>query len=122
MRRYNQVYLPKKRKDPGGFIIDISIRGQNFGALCDLGASISLFPLKIWNELELGELKPEKFMVSLADGSYTEPSRSNEDVLLKIGRFYVPHDFLVGDIKVDPIAPIILGRPFLATVGALIDV
>ena len=67
-------------------------------------------------------MRPERLKVSLADGSYTAPSGSTEDVLLKIGRFYVPHDFLVGDIKIDPVAPILLGRPFLATVGALIDV
>ena len=122
MRRYHASYMPRKRKDPGGFIIQVSIRGRNLNALCDLGASISLFPLSIWNELELGELRPERLKVSLADGSFTEPSGSAEDVLLKIGRFYVPHDFLVGDIKIDPVAPILLGRPFLTTVGALIDV
>ena len=122
VRHHNQVYFPRKRKDPGGFIIDIGIRGRNFGALCDLGANVSLIPLKIWNELELGELRPERCTVSLADGSYTRPSKSDNDVLLKIGKHYVTHDFLVGDIAVDPVAPIIVGRPFLATVNALINV
>ena len=122
VRTNHAYYMPKKRGDPGGFVIEINIRGKKIRALCDLGASISLFPLTIWKELDLGELRPERLKVSLADGSCTEPSGSAEDVLLKIGRFYVPHDFLVGDIKIDPIAPIILGRPFLATVGVVIDV
>ena len=122
VRTNHAYYMPKKRKDPGGFVIEVGIRGRKFRALCDLGASISLLPLSIWKELDLGELRPERLRVSLADGSCTEPSGSAEDVLLKIGGFYVPHDFLVGDVKINPVAPIILGRPFLATVGAVIDV
>ena len=77
--------------------------------------------MSIWDELDLGELKPERVKISMADGRVTIPSGSKEDELIKIGEHYVPVDFMVADVKVDPEAPILLGRPFLATVGAIID-
>ena len=114
--------MPRKCKDPGGFIIPIKIKNQPFNALCDLGASASLFPLSIWNELDLGELNPAKMRLGMADGSFTTPSGSAENVLIKLNKFYIPKDFIIADVRVDPEAPFLLGRPFLATVGAKIDV
>ncbi|XP_050914787.1 uncharacterized protein LOC127129692 [Lathyrus oleraceus] len=45
-----------------------------------------------------------------------------ENILVRIGQFYIPTDFIIMDIKEDSHIPIILGRPFLATDGAIIDV
>ena len=45
-----------------------------------------------------------------------------EDVPLRIGQLYIPTDFVVMDISEDSLTPILLGRPFLATAGAIIDV
>ena len=103
-------------------MITIKLRNQPFKALCDLGASASLLPLSIWNELNLGELKPVRMRLSMADGSCTVPLGSAEDVIIQLNRFYIPEDFIVADIKINKEAPILLGRPFLATVGAIIDV
>ena len=44
-----------------------------------------------------------------------------DNVLIVVNDNYVPVDFLVMDIECDPSCPIILGRPFLRTVGAIID-
>ena len=43
------------------------------------------------------------------------------DVLIVANRNYVPVDFIVLDIDCNPSCPIILGRPFLRTIGAIID-
>ncbi|GJS22214.1 reverse transcriptase domain-containing protein [Tanacetum coccineum] len=45
-----------------------------------------------------------------------------EDVFVKVGTFYFPADFVVVDYDADPRVPLILGRPFLRTARALIDV
>ena len=45
-----------------------------------------------------------------------------EDVPLQVGKFFIPCDFVVMEMEEDSRIPIILGRPFLATVGAMIDV
>ena len=58
----------------------------------------------------------------MADGSCVHPTGMIEDVPVKVGRFFVPNDFIVMDMAEDPFVPIILGRPFLATAGAIIDV
>ncbi|GKA37597.1 reverse transcriptase domain-containing protein [Tanacetum coccineum] len=91
-------------------------------ALADLGASINLMPLSIWKKLSLPELTPTQMILELADRSTTQPARIAEDVFVKVGKFHFPTDFVVVDYIVDPRVPLILGRPFLGTARALIDV
>ncbi|GKB37701.1 DNA-directed DNA polymerase [Tanacetum coccineum] len=91
-------------------------------ALADLGASINLMPLSIWKKLSLPELTPTRMILELADRSTTSPSGIAEDVFVKVGKFHFPADFVVVDYVVDPRVPLILGRPFLRTTRALIDV
>ena len=45
-----------------------------------------------------------------------------EDLLIKAGDLYVPVDIVILEMEEDTSAPIILGRPFLATIGCCIDV
>ncbi|GKB96480.1 reverse transcriptase domain-containing protein [Tanacetum coccineum] len=90
--------------------------------LADLGASINLMPLSIWKKLSLPELTPTRMILELADRSTTSPSGIAEDVFVKVGKFHFPADFVVVDYVVDPRVPLILGRPFLRTARALIDV
>ncbi|GJR98588.1 reverse transcriptase domain-containing protein [Tanacetum coccineum] len=85
-------------------------------------ASINLMPLSIWKKLSLPELTPTQMILKLADRSTTSPSGIAKDVFVKVGKFYFPTDFVVVDYVVDPRVPLILGRPFLRTVRALIDV
>ena len=118
-----QNKLPPKLNDPGSFSIPCTIGTTTFkNALCDLGASVSLLPLSVSQELNMGELKATTISLQLADESVTYPSGILENVPIKVGKFYVPVNFVVLDMEEDKNIPIILGRPFLATSGAIIDV
>ncbi|XP_060170663.1 uncharacterized protein LOC132601599 [Lycium barbarum] len=85
--------LVQKKKDPGAFTIPCTVGLYKFGkALYDLGASINLMPLAIFNKLGLGTPRPKTMRLLMADKAVKRP------------------------------VPIILGRPFLATGRALVDV
>ncbi|GJS54835.1 reverse transcriptase domain-containing protein [Tanacetum coccineum] len=115
--------MPEKLGDPGKFLIPCDFPELvECLALADLGASINLMPLSIWKKLSLPELTPTQMILELADRSTTSPSGIAEDVFVKVGKFHFPADFVVVDYVVDPRVPLILGRPFLRTARALIDV
>ena len=118
-----QRKLPQKLKDPGSFTIPCTIGNAIFErALCDLGASINLMPLSIFKRLGLGEARPTTITLQLADRSLKHPRGVIEDVLVKVDKFIFLTDFIVLDMEEDKEIPIILGRPFLATGRAMIDV
>ena len=115
--------LPQKLKDPGSFTIPCTIENAIFErALCDLGASINLMPLSIFRSLGLGEAHPTTVTLQLADRSLKHLRGVIEDVLEKVDKFIFPIDFIVLDMEEDKEIPIILGRQFLATGRAMIDV
>ncbi|GJR51319.1 reverse transcriptase domain-containing protein [Tanacetum coccineum] len=115
--------LPEKLGDPDKFLIPCDFPElDECLALADLGASINLMPLSIWKKLSLPELTPTQMILELADRSTTRPAGIAEDVFVKVGKFHFPTDFVVVDYVVDPRVPLILGRPFLRTGRALIDV
>ncbi|GJT93791.1 reverse transcriptase domain-containing protein, partial [Tanacetum coccineum] len=115
--------LPEKLGDPGKFLIPCNFPGiEVCHALADLGASINLMPLSIWKKLSLPELTPTRMTLELADRSITYPKGLAEDVFVKVGKFHFPTDFVVVDFEADPRMPLILGRSFLRTGRALIDV
>ncbi|XP_028798306.1 uncharacterized protein LOC114753764 [Neltuma alba] len=118
-----QRKLPPKLRDPGSFYIPCNI-GKHFNgkALCDLGASVNLMPLAVFNRLNLGDARPTTVTLLFADRSISYPKGIVEDVLVKVDKFIFPADFIVLDCEVDWNIPIILGRPFLATARTLIDV
>ncbi|XP_045830999.1 uncharacterized protein LOC123922316 [Trifolium pratense] len=118
-----QRKLPPKLKDPGSFTIPCSIgKVKVERALCDLGASINLMPLSMVRKLDCGEPKPTKMTLTLADRSITYPYGVLEDVLVKVNDLFFPADFVILDMNEDSEVPLLLGRPFLATGRALIDV
>nr|XP_009619729.1 uncharacterized protein LOC104111685 [Nicotiana tomentosiformis] len=118
-----QSKLPPKLKDPGCFTILLSLGKQEVGrVLCDLGASINLMPSSLFKQLGFGVLRPTTITLQLADRSIVMPEGIIEDVLVRVGKFILPADFIILDYEADEEVPIILGRPFLATGGALIDV
>ncbi|KAH9792938.1 hypothetical protein KPL71_004353 [Citrus sinensis] len=118
-----QNKLPPKLKDPGSFNIPCTIGNCYFDkALCDLGASIHLMPFSVFKKLGLGEPKATTVTLQLADRSIKYPRGIVEDVLVKVDKFIFPADFIVLDMAEDIELPLILGRPFLATGRALIDV
>ena len=115
--------LPPKLQDPGSFAIPFSIGNRVSGTtLCDLGASINLMPLSMFKRLKLGERKSTTISLQLADRSYEHPRGIIENVLVKVGKFVLPVDFVILDMEEDDLVPIILGRPFLATGKVQINV
>nr|GEV83939.1 reverse transcriptase domain-containing protein [Tanacetum cinerariifolium] len=91
-------------------------------ALADLGVSINLIPLSMWNKLSLPDLSPTCMTLELVDRSISHPVGVAEDVLVKVGTFHFPVDFVVVDFYADPRVPLILERYFLKTERGLIDV
>nr|GEV63758.1 reverse transcriptase domain-containing protein [Tanacetum cinerariifolium] len=91
-------------------------------AFADLGASINLMPLSVWNKFSLSELTPTLMNLELADRSISRPIGVAEDVFVKVGKFHSSADFVVVDFDADPRVSLILKRSFLKTERALIDV
>ncbi|GKD88815.1 reverse transcriptase domain-containing protein [Tanacetum coccineum] len=91
-------------------------------ALADLGASINLIPLSIWEKLNLPDLTKTRMILKLADRTISTPTGIAEDVFVKVRTFLFSAHFVVVDYIADPCVPLILGRPFLRTARALIDV
>nr|GEU51656.1 reverse transcriptase domain-containing protein [Tanacetum cinerariifolium] len=115
--------LPRKLGDPDKFLIPCEFPGMDEClALADLGASINLMPLSVWEGFSLPELTPTCMTLELADRSVSKPIGIAKDVSIKVGVFHFPADFVVVDFKPDPRVPLILKRCFLKTGRALIDV
>ncbi|XP_057734372.1 uncharacterized protein LOC130949748 [Arachis stenosperma] len=118
-----QHKLPQKLKDLGSFQISCIIGEITVEkALCDLGASINLMSLVMMRKMRIEEAKPTRMALQLADRSFKFPHRIVEDLLVKVGDFIFPANFVVLDMEEGAKTFIILRRPFLATVEAIIDV
>src|ERR1044072_4891098 len=110
-------------KDPGKFMLPVEFEGKGeTNGLIDLGASVNLMPLTMFERLRIGELKSTRMQLQLADCSIVYPRGVYEDVLVKVGKFVFPADFVILDMKEDVDMPLIFGRPFLATAKVKIDV
>nr|GFA76067.1 reverse transcriptase domain-containing protein [Tanacetum cinerariifolium] len=115
--------FPEKLGDPGKFLILCDFPGMaECLALADLGASINLMPLSMWNKLSLPDLSPTCTTLELADHSISRSVRVAEDVFVKVGTFHFLADFVVVDFDADPRVALILRRSFIKTGRALIDV
>nr|GEU45858.1 reverse transcriptase domain-containing protein [Tanacetum cinerariifolium] len=115
--------LPENLGDPGKFLIPCDFSGMaECLALADLSAIINLMPWSIWKRLSLPDLTPTCMTLELVDRSISRPVGVTEDVYVKVGSFHFPADFVVVDFDADPRVPLILGRSFLETERALIDV
>nr|GEV29425.1 reverse transcriptase domain-containing protein [Tanacetum cinerariifolium] len=115
--------LPEKLGNPGRFLIPCDFSEfDNCLALADLGACINLMSLSIWKKLRLPTLNDTKMDQELADRRISKPTGVAENVFVKVGKFYFLADFVVLAFVADPRVPLILGRPFLSTAHALIDI
>ena len=115
--------LPEKKKDPGFPTIRCSIGAHNFDkALCDLGDSVSVMPKAVFDQLNYTELTPTPMQLQLADSSVWHPEGIAEDVLVSVQDCFFPVDFVVLDMDNQKQTTLILGRPFLNTGDAHIDV
>ena len=118
-----QQKLLAKMKGPGSFTIPCFIGKYEFKkALYDSSASINLMPLLVVQRLGLRELTPTAITLQMADRSMAQPEGILEDVLFKVGKFIFPVDFVIMQMEEDTQVPLLLGRPFLATGAASIDV
>ena len=109
-------------QDPNNFTIPCTIGNYEFGrALCGYGASINLMPLSMVKRLSLGELTLKTMTLQMVDRFIAQPEGILEDVVIKVGKFIFPMDFVMIDIEEDKQVPLLLGRTFLATGVALID-
>nr|GEU94914.1 hypothetical protein [Tanacetum cinerariifolium] len=117
-----QKKLPKKLGDLGKFLIPCGFSELKCKALADLGASINLMPLFVWKKLGLPKLIFTRMTLELANRAICTPAGIARDVFIPVGKFTFPADFVIIDYVSDPRVPLILGRPFLRTARALIDV
>ena len=94
-----QNKLPPKLKDPGSFTIPCQIGAIHFDkALCDLGASINLVPYSVFEKLGVGQVKNTMVSLQLADRSIKFARGIVENVLIKVGKFVFPADFIIREM------------------------
>ena len=117
--------LPEKQKDPGAPLIEcIILEMKCKKGLLDTGASVNILPKMLYDELKGVELHPAKVELQLADGSIRAPYGKLINVVVEVGNLAFPVEFYVTDVKIIGAlsnAPIILGRPFLATGRVIAD-
>jgi hypothetical protein len=121
-----QHNTPPKFKEPGAPTILCIIGNTEIErALLDLGAGVNLLPYSVYQQLGLVELKPTSTVLQLVDRSIKKPQGIEEDVIIKVDKFYYLVDFIVLDTEPVPYPkkqfPVILGRPFLTTANACIN-
>ncbi|XP_070002422.1 uncharacterized protein [Nicotiana sylvestris] len=108
--------------DPGAFTIPCTIGSADFAkALCDLGASINLMPYSVLKTLGIGQPRATSMRLQMADRTIKRSLGIIDDVLVQVDKFILLADFVILDSEVDYEVPIILGRPFLETGKALVD-
>nr|XP_009768282.1 PREDICTED: uncharacterized protein LOC104219317 [Nicotiana sylvestris] len=111
----------QKKEDPGAFT-PCTIGARDFArALYDNAASINLMPLAIYKKAGLGMTRPPSMRLQMAERSIKTPAEIVDDVLVKVGEFHLPADFVIFDCAVDKEIPILLRIPFLATGRALMN-
>ncbi|XP_047251529.1 uncharacterized protein LOC124886682 [Capsicum annuum] len=118
-----QNKLPQKLDDPKSFTISCTLGGAHFEkALCDSGVSVNLMSFSIFKKLELCKIKDTGVSLQLTDQSTKNSKEIIEDVLIRVDKFAFPVNFIVLEMEENTEVSLILGRPFLATERAIIDV
>ncbi|XP_056860064.1 uncharacterized protein LOC130508525 [Raphanus sativus] len=118
-----RLNIPKKLEDLGCFTLPCAIGPIEFEkCLCDLGASVSLMPLLVAKRLGFTQYKKCRLSLVLADRSVKFPVGILEDLPMMVGNCEIPTDFVVLEMDEEARDPLILGRPFLATAGAIVNV
>jgi hypothetical protein len=124
--RYSYAILDgllDKMGDPGFPTISCLIGTQKFDqALCDLGAGVSVVPKVIYDQLNHDSLIPTSMHLQLVDQSIQCRVGIAEDIPVRIKNSFVLVDFMVLEMDVCRQIPLIVGRPFLSTTGATINV
>ncbi|GKA07575.1 reverse transcriptase domain-containing protein [Tanacetum coccineum] len=114
--------LPSKEINPRNFTLPCTIGSLNFYDMADLGAIVNVIPKSMFEHLKLDRLKKTDMLVEMAYMTKRSPIGIVENVLVKIDKFLFLSDFMVMDMLNTRNETMILGRPFLATTHAEIDV
>nr|GEU32374.1 reverse transcriptase domain-containing protein [Tanacetum cinerariifolium] len=118
-----QNKVPPKIEDPKSFLIPCNFNKTfSCNALADLGASINLMPYSLYAKLSLKTLKPTKMSVRLDDRSFQYPVGIAKNMLVEVGKFSFPADFVILEMKKDNKVLLILRRLFLHTADVVIRV
>nr|GEX96129.1 reverse transcriptase domain-containing protein [Tanacetum cinerariifolium] len=118
-----QNKVPPKLGYPGSFLIPCNFnKAFSCNALADLDASINLMPYSLYAKLSLETLKPIKMSVILANISFQYPIGIAKNMLVEVGKFTFPIDFVILEMEEDNKVPFFLGRPFLHTADEVIQV
>ncbi|XP_057719610.1 uncharacterized protein LOC130934036 [Arachis stenosperma] len=118
-----QRVIQPKLKDPGRFFLPCTVGSLTIDkALYDLAASINLIPYSMMRRLCIEEVKPTQMSLELVGKSLVFPREVIENLLVQVGTFIFPADFVILDLGEEGSDSIVLGRPFLATARAIIDV
>jgi hypothetical protein len=107
-----KVSIPRKLKDGWEPIIKMKVNDFDCNALCDLRATISVMPRKIYDMLGLLPLENCYLDIDLADIAKKKPLGRINDVLIMVNNNLVPIDFFVVDIECNACCPIIFGKTF----------
>ncbi|GJY15996.1 reverse transcriptase domain-containing protein [Tanacetum coccineum] len=118
-----QNKVSPKLGDPGSFLIPCNFNKTfSCNALADLGASINLMPYSLYAKLSLETLKPTKMSVRLADRSFQYPVGIVDNMVVEVGKFTFPTDFVILKMEEDSKVPFFLERLFLYIADAVIRV
>ncbi|GKC54976.1 copia protein [Tanacetum coccineum] len=117
-----KTVLPPKEMNPGSFPLPCIIGNLKLYAMVDLGASINVMPKSLFEHLKLADLKETSMVVEMADMTKKAPLGIVENILVKIDKFLFHSDFVVIDMLEGPNETMLLGKPFIATIHAQIDV
>ncbi|XP_006598629.1 uncharacterized protein [Glycine max] len=118
--KFLKELLTKKGKhiNNESIMVEVSV-GKD---LIDLGASINLIPLYMYDRIRNLRVSSTKMNLQLADHSIIRLYGSVEDVLIKVHQLTFPEDFVIMDIKENLDIPLILGRPFMFTVKCVVNI
>ena len=117
----NTRKLPANLDDIFEPTIKINVGTNEIAALCDLGASVSTISKSLFDKLNLGLFEITELKLHLADSTYKQAVGIKENIVVNIKGCPTLIDLVNVDMPKDPISPIILGRPFLRTIKALIN-
>ncbi|KAL3634658.1 hypothetical protein CASFOL_021712 [Castilleja foliolosa] len=123
----NKSVIPPKLGDPGSFCIAIKLgNGGTARGMLDLGAGINLMPYALYKQLDIGEMVHTDMRLQMADRSIRQPMGVVKNVLVQVDNLFIPSDFVILDVGEARLEgkeqTILLGRPFMATSRAIIDV
>ncbi|GJT65829.1 phospholipase-like protein, partial [Tanacetum coccineum] len=114
--------LPPKELILRSFALPCRIGSLNFYAIADLGTCVNIMPSSVFEYLKLTNLRKIDMLIGMANMIQQAPLGTVENDLVKIDKFVFPCDFVVIDMPGILGQMMVLGRPFLATIHAQIDV